>query len=323
LVNLGSPESPSVPDVRRYLKAFLMDERVIDAPLPMRWMIVHGFILPFRPKQSAHAYQAVKERVKAPVALAMRYGNPSIEYAVDQLLTANPTLNDINLIALYPHYAMSTVETCVVRAQQVLQQKAPQITLKVLPPFYNDPEYIDALAVSAEAYLQDDDAHLLFSYHGLPERHLRKTDPTGSHCLQVEDCCNHASPAHARCYRHQTFETTKAVVEKLGLAKSRYSQSFQSRLGRDPWLTPYTDQEIIRLAQTGVKTLKVICPAFVSDCLETLEEIGIRGKKSFLEYGGDVFEEIPCLNTHAKWIDVLVTWCEQSERFETLPSPRR
>ncbi len=334
LVNLGSPDSPSVPDVRRYLGEFLMDGRVIDAPFPIRWMIVNLFILPFRPKQSAHAYQsiwwpegsplvtiskrahqAVKAKASVPVELAMRYGTPSIEYGIDQLLRANSRLTQIDMLPLYPHFAMSTIETSVVLARDILRRKAPAVRLNVFPPYFNDPDYITALAASAAPYLQQDYDYLLFSYHGLPERHLRKTDPTGAHCLKVEDCCHVASAAHPFCYRHQTLATTQALVKKLNIPAEKYSVAYQSRLGNDPWLKPATDQELIRLAKAGVKKLLVICPAFVSDCLETLEEIGIRGKESFLEHGGTKLQEIPCMNEHSQWIETLAKWCNQPERF--------
>jgi len=206
---------------------------------------------------------------------------------------------------------MSTVETVVVEAERVLKKIKNPPALDVLPPFYDKPEYIASLTESAALRLEDDFDHLLFSYHGLPERHLRKTDPTGSHCLQSPDCCVTPSPAHATCYRHQCYRTTQLFAEKIGLPPERYSVSFQSRLGRDPWLQPYTEAEIARLARSGVRRLRVICPAFVSDCLETLEEIGIRGKETFLEAGGEEFKLVPCMNDHRRWILTIVQWCRE------------
>jgi ferrochelatase len=322
LVNLGSPDSPTVPDVRKYLREFLMDGRVLDAPYPIRFGIVHFAILPKRPKDSAHAYQSIwtpegsplvvtsknvqrklQERLAIPVELAMRYQNPSIESAINELnyLGVTETL----LIPLFPHYAMSSYETAVVRVREVAAKLALQMTIKVAPPYYNEPNYIDALVASADAYLQSDYDHLLFSFHGLPERHLRKSDTTSCHCLKVKNCCEVESPAHATCYRAQCFKTVKAFVKAAGVPDGKYSVAFQSRLGRDPWLMPYTDKEIERLAQSGVKKLLVICPAFVSDCLETLEEIGMRGRETFLAAGGSEFTMIPCLNEHPLWIDAL------------------
>jgi ferrochelatase len=321
LVNLGSPDSPSVADVRRYLREFLMDGRVLDAPWPVRFFIVHALILPFRPRQSAEAYhkvwtpagsplvvtsrkvrQELQQRARVPVELAMRYRNPSVESAVGKLVAQG--VEDLLLIPLFPHYAMSSYETAVVRVQEVLGQRAPGMRLTVEPPWFNRPDYVEALVASATPHPADGYDHLLFSFHGLPERHLRKSDPTRRHCLQVEDCCAVASPAHATCYRAQCFRTVEAFVKRSGV--TRYSVAFQSRLGREPWLRPYTDHEIVRLAQAGVRNLRVICPAFVADCLETLEEIGMRGRELFLGAGGTEFRLIPCLNTHPLWIQALV-----------------
>jgi len=187
----------------------------------------------------------------------------------------------------------------------VMKKHAPQMSLKVTPPYFDEPDYIAALAASAEDYLKRDYDHLLFSFHGLPERHLRKADPTCGHCLRVANCCELSSPAHATCYRAQCFKTVKAFIEKAGVPKEKYSVAFQSRLGRDPWLKPYTDHVIQRLAEGGTKRLLVICPAFVSDCLETLEEIGMRGRETFLHAGGAELTLIPCLNEHPLWLKAL------------------
>ncbi len=322
LVNLGSPDSPSVPDVRRYLREFLMDGRVLDVNWLARFCIVHFAILPSRPKQSAHAYQSVwmpegsplivisknvlaklKPRIRVPIELAMRYQHPSIPDAVRRLAQAG--VDDLLLIPLFPHYAMSSFETAVVRVKEVAASIAPRMRIQVQPPFFEQPEYIAALVASAEDFLKKGFDHLLFSFHGLPERQLRKSDPTGRHCLAAENCCEIASPAHGTCYQAQCFKTVAAFVEKSRLPKEKYSVSFQSRLGRTPWLKPYTDHELPKLAARGVKKLLVMCPAFVSDCLETLEEIGIRGRETFLEAGGSEFSLIPCLNEHPLWIEEL------------------
>jgi ferrochelatase len=329
LINLGSPDSPSVPDVRRYLNEFLMDSRVIDVAWPIRRFVV-GMILINRPKESAHAYQKVwmkdgsplvvisknvlkkmQARVKIPVELAMRYQNPPIGEAVRKL--AEQGVDDLLLIPLFPQYAMSSFETAVERVKELAAKIAPVMRIAVQPPFYNHPDFILALVESAQEHLKKDYDHLLFSYHGLPERQIKKSDPTGSHCLMKENCCEVASPAHATCYRAQCYQTTKAFAEKAGLSREKYSVSFQSRLGKDPWLKPYTDFELERLAKEGVKKLLVICPAFVSDCLETIEEIGIRGRESFMQAGGKEFDQIPCLNEHPLWIDTLVG---MANRFE-------
>lgn len=321
LVNLGSPDSPSVPDVRRYLNEFLMDERVIDTPWLLRRFVV-GMILIKRPAESGHAYEkiwtkdgsplvvtskrvqaALQQRLSVPVELAMRYQNPSIEFVVKQLAAKGAT--DVLLIPLFPHYAMSSYETAVVRVQEVAARFAPQMKFTVQPPYYDAPNFIAALVASAESFLKQDYDHLLFSYHGIPERHLRKSDPTGCHCLKVENCCKVTSPAHTKCYRAQCFATTAAFVTLAGVPKEKYSVSFQSRLGKDPWLKPYTDYELVRLAQEGRKRMLVICPAFVSDCLETIEEIGMRGCEDFLAASGKEFTRIPCLNEHPAWIAAL------------------
>lgn len=322
LVNLGSPDSPSVPDVRRYLREFLMDGRVLDVNWFARFCIVHFAILPSRPAQSAHAYRSIwtpegsplivrsrklqrllQDKVPIPVELAMRYQNPSIREAIQKLNQRG--VDDVLLIPLFPHYAMSSYETAVVRVKEVAAKMAPQMQIKVHPPYYDQPDYITALVANANDFLTPGYDHLLFSFHGIPERQIRKSDPTGSHCLTVPNCCDAASPAHATCYRAQCFETASAFAAKAVLPKDKFSVSFQSRLGRYPWLKPYTDHELIRLAQAGVKRLAVICPSFVSDCLETLEEIGIRGRASFLESGGTELRFIPCLNEHPLWVEAL------------------
>ena len=322
LVNLGSPDSPSVPDVRRYLREFLMDGRVLDVNWLLRFCIVHFAILPSRPKHSAEAYHAIwtpagsplvvtsrnvqaklQGRVSVPVELAMRYQNPSIPDAVRSL--ARKGADEVLLIALFPHYAMSSFETAVERVREVAKALAPQMRLQVQAPYFEEPGYIGALAGSAAEYLQRPYDHLLFSFHGVPERHLRKSDPTGRHCLSGPNCCTTPSPAHATCYRAQCFRTVAAFVKQAGVPEGKYSIAFQSRLGRDPWLKPYADQELARLAERGVKKLLVICPAFVSDCLETIEEIGMRGRETFLEAGGTDFALIPCLNEHPLWMEAL------------------
>ncbi len=327
LVNLGSPDSTSVPDVRRYLREFLMDARVIDAPFLIRKMIVELFVLPFRPKNSAHAYQQIwwnegsplivlsrkvqkmlQKTSAEPVELAMRYGNPSIEQAI-QNLVEQKGVEEIFLLPLYPHYAMATVETVVVEAERILKKMGSPVKMTVQEPFYDNPDYIRSMVESTRVFLQNDYDHLLFSYHGIPVRHCKKTDPTGEHCFQVENCCEVASIAHKTCYRHQVLRTTEAFVKAAGIPKDKYSVAFQSRLGVDEWLQPATAPEIKRLAASGIKKLVVICPAFVSDCLETLEEIGLRGKESFLEAGGEAFHLIPCLNDHPVWIETLQKFC--------------
>jgi ferrochelatase len=322
LINLGSPKSPSAADVATYLREFLMDGRVIDSPWPIRFALVNLLIVPRRSHQSAEAYQSVwtKEgsplvttsrkvcaalqgRVEIPVELAMRYQEPKMEEAINNLVYQD--VNELLVIPMFPHYAMSSFETAAERAIEIAFEQAPQMKVTVVKPYYDHPAYIAALAESARPYLANKPDHLLFSFHGLPERHLRKADPTGRHDLSKEDCCAPGNPAYKTCYRAQCFATVRAFVREAGLPERGYSVAFQSRLGREPWMKPYTDLELARLAKSGVKRLAVMCPAFVSDCLETLEEIGMRGKEIFLENGGEEFTLIPCLNEHPLWIKAL------------------
>jgi ferrochelatase len=207
---------------------------------------------------------------------------------------------------------MSSFETAVERVKEIADKIAPKMRIQVQPPYFDHPDYIKALVASAQDYLQKGFDHLLFSFHGLPERQIKKSDPTGHHCLASENCCEGAHSAHATCYRAQCFKTVAAFVAQAGIPKEKYSVAFQSRLGRDPWLKPYTDYELPKLATRGVKKLLVMCPAFVSDCLETLEEIGMRGRETFLESGGAELTLVPCLNEHPLWIDALE---KMSERF--------
>ncbi len=322
LVNLGSPDSTAVSDVRRYLREFLMDGRVLDTPWPVRFCVVHFAILPSRPKESAHAYEkiwtpagsplvvtsrnlqeALRSRLDAPIELAMRYQNPSIESAIKKLAASR--VDDLFLIPLFPHYAMSSYESAVERVKRVAAQIAPRMKVTVQPPYFDTPDFIDALVASAQPSLKGGYDHLLFSFHGIPERHLRKSDPTHHHCLTNKNCCDVPNIAHATCYRAQCFKTVAAFVAKAEVPAGKFSVSFQSRLGKDPWLKPYTDLELVELPKRGIEKLLVICPAFVSDCLETLEEIDMRGRETFLGAGGKDFAQIPCLNEHPLWIKAL------------------
>jgi ferrochelatase len=322
LMNLGSPDSTEVPDVRKYLKEFLMDGRVLDAPYPIRWFVVNCLILPKRPRESAEAYESVwtdegsplivtsrrvrellQGRVDVPVELCMRYQQPSVETGLQGLVDQGVT--HVHLIPLFPHYAMSSFETAVVRVQDAVAKSFPKLTLTSESAYFDQPEYIEALVASAEDFLQQDYDHLLFSFHGIPERHLRKSDPTGSHCLSCDTCCEGEHPAHKTCYRAQCLKTMELFTEKAGVPKEKYSFSFQSRLGRDPWLKPYTDFELKKFPGMGKKKILVICPAFVSDCLETIEEIGMRGKEDFESSGGESLQLIPCMNENPRWIDAL------------------
>ena len=210
---------------------------------------------------------------------------------------------------------MATTETIVVLAEKIKKEKFPTMKLEIVPAFYNKKDYIKNLADSIRDNLQNFKSdYILFSYHGVPERHIRKSDVTKSHCQINNTCCVTPSKAHDFCYRHQCLETTRQVAEVLGLEEGKFGTSFQSRLGRDPWLQPYTDATIDGLAQKGIKNLAVVTPAFVSDCLETLEEIGMEAAESFKENGGEHFLSIPCLNDREDWVHTLTSWVEEFEK---------
>lgn len=324
LLNLGSPDSTSVPDVKRYLREFLGDRRVIDRPKSdfLRRLLVNGIIIPSRAKNSAHAYstiwtaagsplvvtskltqKALQARTAVTVELAMNYGTPSIPDALRRLAAAG--VEHLLIFAQYPHYAMSSWETAVAKVYREAAQLAPAMKIEAVQPFYGDADYIEALVASARPYLDQPHDHLLFSYHSIPQRHLVEADSSKAHCLTVPDCCNTCSPAHATCYRAQVVRTTQLFAQRAGLRADRWSIAFQSRLRGEPWLTPYTDFEYKRLAADGRKRLLVITPAFITDCLETLEEIRVRGAEDFRAAGGTDFTHIPCLNDHPAYIDFL------------------
>lgn len=322
-MNLGSPDSTKVQDVRKYLTQFLMDPRVIDYPLVKRTLLVKGLIVPFRASKSAEAYEIIWTKegsplisltrdlkdelgklTDRPIEIAMRYGNPSPRAGFDALYQKNPDLEEVIVVPLYPHYAMSSYETAVEYAKLHHQEGNYPFSIRFVPPFYNNKLYIEALAERMRPYLNREYDHLLFSYHGVPGRHVMKSDPTQSHCLKVENCCDTPSPAHATCYRHQCFTTTKMVTDLLGIPKSKFSNSFQSRLGKG-WLEPFTDVRLEQMPGEGIKKLLIISPAFISDCLETLEELVLRGKEVFVGAGGQEYEMIPCLNTLPEWVAAL------------------
>ena len=329
LVNLGSPDSTSTKDVRTYLDEFLMDERVIDIPYWKRFLLIKGIILRVRPKKSAEAYKKIwwkegsplvvlserftkklRTKTNMPIALGMRYGSMSIKKGIKELYDKGVT--EVLLVPLYPHYAMSSYETVVVKAEAVCKQDFPNIKLDVLPVFYNNSDYIKAMSDNIKNHLTGFDYdHILFSYHGIPERHIYKSDTTKSHCKLDGRCCEVASEAHKTCYRHQCFETTKGIAAAMNLEEGTYSNSFQSRLLKDPWLKPYTDFEFERFPGVGKKKLAVVTPAFVSDCLETLEEIAMEGEEQFKDAGGQEYKHIPCMNDNDDWVAVMHNWIEK------------
>ena len=326
LVNLGSPDSPELKDVKKYLGEFLMDERVIDIPFAARTLLVKGIILKTRPKASAAAYKKIwweegsplivlsqrlqskiQKQLDVPVALAMRYGRMTIKKGLQELVDKG--VDEVLLFPLYPQFAMATTETITVLAEEIRQQYFPNLKIESVPAFYNKPDYIEVLSNSIKNYLEDKNyEHILFSYHGVPERHIRKSDITKSHCKIDGSCCETPSKAHEFCYRHQCYEVTRLVAEKLAFKQGESSTSFQSRLGFDPWLLPYTDRTIERLGKKGIKNMAIVTPAFVSDCLETLEEIAMEGQEIFHEMGGKGFTAIPCLNDDDEFVNLLSKW---------------
>ncbi len=329
LVNLGSPDSPNPKDVKKYLGEFLMDERVIDIPFWARVVLVKGIILNTRPKASAEAYkkiwwddgspliviserlqEKIQKQIEIPIALAMRYGSMTIKNGLQEL--ADKSVDEVLLIPLYPQFAMATTETITVIAEEERKAHFPNLKIESLSAFYNREDYIDVLTNSIrEALKEKVYEHLLFSYHGVPERHIRKRDITKAHCKIDSSCCKTPSKAHTFCYRHQCYEVTRLVAKKLQLKENTYSTSFQSRLGFDPWLQPYTDRTIERLGNQGIKNMAIVTPAFVSDCLETLEEIAMEGRDIFHEVGGKEFTTIPCLNDNDDWTALLSKWISE------------
>ena len=322
LSNLGTPDGPTPEPVKRYLAQFLMDPSVVDIPAVARWLLVHGIILQTRPKKSAEAYQKIwtergspllfhtldlADRVREQVSdgilveVGMRYGNPSIEAAVDRLISAG--VRKIIFIPLYPQYSLAATFSSVEEFKRVMALKNKEISFTVIEDFWSDEGFLNAFVAVGKPLLADHSVdHVLFSFHGIPERHVRKTDLSkGKHCLEKPGCCETLVEANSKCYRAQSFHTAYRLAEKLGLNREQYSVSFQSRLGRTPWIQPYTDIVLDELVEKGVKRLAVYCPSFVADCLETLEEIQMRGLEQFREKGGEHLVLIPSLNSSQEW----------------------
>ena len=326
MINLGSPDSTSVADVRKYLDEFLMDERVIGKSYWFRWFLVKVIILNTRPRRSAEAYKKiwwkegsplivlsrrlfdkVKNILNFPVSLAMRYGSISINKGLKELQDIG--VNEVIVLPLYPHYAMSSYETVVEKVKDEAKNNFPDFNLKFISPFYKEKNFINLLSKKIQKVInQVDYDHILFSYHGIPVSHLKISDPTKNHCYKVNDCCKIHSQAHEFCYKHQVLETTEAVVKKLKIDKNKYSNAFQSRLPNEPWLKPYTDSELVRLAKEGKKNLIIVTPAFVTDCLETLEEIAMEGKEEFIDAGGENYHYVSCLNDSDDWAKLIAKW---------------
>jgi ferrochelatase len=321
LINTGSPDAPHVPETRRYLRQFLSDPRVIDIAPAARWALLNFVILPFRPKQSSEAYEAIwtergsplivnsedfrdalrLEFPEATIEIAMAYGNPSIPDMIDRLVNAG--VDSIVVVPMFPQYASATTGSVLECVYKTAAEKPNVPPLVAVAPYYNDAGYLDAWAEVArpqlDSYKPD---HILMSFHGLPERQIYKCDPTGNHCLKKPDCCERYLEGNPNCYRAHCAATSRGIAERLGLKEADFTLCFQSKLGRDPWLSPATDRSIVELARKGIKRLAILSPAFVADCLETLEELGIRGKKDFIENGGEDVLLVSSLNSHPRWV---------------------
>jgi protoporphyrin/coproporphyrin ferrochelatase len=329
LLNLGTPEALSVSAVRKYLREFLMDGRVIDIPKPLRWLLVNGVIAPFRGPKSFQKYQKVWTEAGSPllmyseaqrrllaekmpeerVLLAMRYGSPSIADALQSLQAFPP--DELIVVPLYPQYASASSGSSLEAVYEALMSRPFVPAIKSVPAFYAHPDFIESWAqVIRETLKGQEIEHMVFSYHGLPERQVCATDATGMHCLKAASCCDDMNEKNRACYRAQCFETSRRLQKTLGLAS--VSTSFQSRLGRTPWIQPFSDEHFVELAKKGIKHVAVACPSFVSDCLETLEEVHLELKDTFLKAGGQSFTPVPCLNSHPRWIEALFTLVQEA-----------
>jgi len=326
LINLGTPDSPDPQAVGRYLREFLMDPLVVDIPYVFRWFLVNALIVPRRSHASSLLYKKVwsdhgspllfftrelEKKVAAQmgsqfvVCAGMRYGNPSLADALRCLKKAN--VDKIFAFPLYPQYSLAATESSIREVERVRKTLMPEIPVDYVPAFYNNPHYLNAVVEVTRPELQKRPFDkVLFSFHGLPERQVKKTDPTGAHCLARQDCCEELAGANVDCYRHHCFVTARKVAAELGLDPSQYEICFQSRLGRTPWIRPYTDEFYRTLPSQGVKRLAVVCPSFVADCLETLEEVQIRGKEEFVRNGGEDLFLVPSLNASSVWVSSVI-----------------
>lgn len=329
LLNLGTPRSPATSDVREYLREFLSDPYVLDVPAPVRWLLLNLIILPFRPSRSAHAYRQiwsergspllvhseelrrkVAERLGAGVAveLAMRYGEPAIAEALARLNEQG--VRHVAVLPLYPQHSSAATESSVEAVRSAAAGSG--VSISVVPAFFDHPRFIEAVAEAARPTLDAGaPERVVFSFHGLPERQVRKADASGR-CFTSPDCCPDGLDAGIDCYRAQCFATAQAVGDALEIAEEQRVVAFQSRFGRERWIKPHTDRVLAALAREGVRRVAVITPGFVADCLETLEEIGIRGAATFREHGGEELSLAPCVNAGDLWADALVAIARES-----------
>jgi ferrochelatase len=338
LLNLGTPAAPTTAAVRRYLREFLSDPRVIDVPALARFLLVNGIIAPFRAPRSAKAYASIWSAEGSPLLLhtralaqalqksmphvavefGMRYGEPGMAAALERLLAQG--VERVLAVPLYPQYASSSTGSSVDRLYRLAAERWNTPWIEVLAPFYEAPEFLEALVALAQPELEAfQPEHVLLSYHGLPERHVKKSAPDGPHCLARPDCCAAICNQNRWCYRAQCFATSRGLIERLKLDPQRVTTAFQSRLGRDPWIQPFSDQVLLDLARSGVKRLLVMCPSFTADCLETLEEIGERARHDFLAAGGSALQLVPCLNASPAWVAGLSDML--ARRLETTGQP--
>lgn len=325
LVNLGTPDSPSTADVRKYLKEFLMDERVIDVHPILRTLLVKGIIAPFRSPKSAKLYQKIwDDKSGSPlmfysklqqkllqqrlgpgyqVALAMRYQNPSIEDALNTLRSSK--VNSIRVIALFPQYASASSGSVYQKVMTIISKWPVIPEVSFVNHFYDNELMIQAFADNSVACQPQSHDHVLFSFHGLPQRQLLKAGCTLNHGNGKNRCGDNVTAENKFCYAAQCYCTAQLIADRLGLLKTEYSVSFQSRLGNEPWIQPYTSQTLTDLARAGKKRVLVFCPAFVSDCLETIYEIQMEGQETFLKAGGELLQLVPSLNDSPVWIEAL------------------
>lgn len=341
LVNLGTPESPKPSDVRPYLREFLSDPRVIDIPPLPRFLLLNLVILPFRPKKSGEAYEKIWTERGSPllfhgrdlaekvqkrvgdgcvVELAMRYGNPSIREGLTRLRARG--VDRIVVFPLFPQYSSAATGSALEKVFEEAGKLWNTPYLTVVPPFYDHPEFLDACARVARPVLADAGAEVvLFSFHGLPERHCIKSDETGAHCFKSAGCCDAIVEANRNCYRAQCLATARGLADRLGVPEAQRVVCFQSRLGRTPWIRPYTDEVIKELAHRGVKQAVILSPAFVADCLETIEELGIRAVDSFREEGGTDLRVVPAVNAEDGWADGVVAIAREASPWIPLALP--
>ena len=325
LIQVGTPASPETRDVRRYLREFLSDPRVLDMPSAARFLLLNAVILPFRPKKSAAAYRKIWTEEGSPLTVhttalatgvqarlgagfrvraAMRYQQPSLASQVEALVQDGCT--HLVLMPMYPQNASASTGTSLAKAFDLVGARFNVLPVATVPAFFDDPGFLDAQATIARPLLDDfAPDHVLFSYHGLPEKQVKQSEGIAGHCLGSADCCSAMSSANHFCYRAQSFATTRGLVERLGLSEGSYSTSFQSRLKWQAWIKPHTDIVLPELAASGVRKLAVLTPSFVADCLETIEEIGIRATEQWTELGGEEFLRVPCVNSVPEWADAV------------------